>query len=261
MEQNASQHGLVSVVMPNYNGAEFIAESVRSVLAQTYTDWELIVVDDRSTDASFEVLAQFDDARIKVIVAEQNGGAARARNLAIQAAKGRWIAFLDSDDLWKPDKLARQLAFMTERNAVLSCTHYDVINAEGALVTTFEPSKDAYTYRDILGHCSIGCLTAMYDADALGKVEMPVAAVKNEDFACWLSILRQGHTAACLHVSLAAYRVHTGSVSSNKLRMIKWQWNVYRRVERLGFFRSCGYMVRWAISGLFKYRKKRKKKG
>lgn len=246
--------GLVSVIMPNYNGAKYIKETIESVLAQTYQNWELIIVDDCSTDNSVEIIESFDDKRIRLLHNEENSGAAISRNRAIDAANGRWIAFLDSDDLWIEDKLHSHIQFMLEMDTPLSFTDYIVIDSDEAVIKEFVPNQKVYDYKTILKHCYIGCSTAIYDAEKLGKVYMPPEADKREDFACWLSILRDGKTAECFHRSLTTYRIHTKSVSSNKLQMIKYQWKVYRKIEKLSFVKSMYYMMHWAIKGVLKYR-------
>lgn len=251
----AVDYGLVSIIMPNYNSEKYVEATVKSVLAQTYEKWELLLVDDCSQDDSLEIVRAFRDERIKILSTEKNGGAAAARNIAIEKAQGRWIAFLDSDDLWTPDKLEKQISYMAENQIAFSYSDYAVVNEEGERVYTFKPKLGKCNYRDILKHCHIGCLTAVYDTERLGKVYMPTDAPKREDLACWLSILKNGVEAHCLHETLAEYKVHTGSVSSNKLSMIRYQWQVYRRVEGIGLFSSLYYLVCWAINGFFKYRK------
>ena len=245
---------LVSIIMPSYNTARFIKETVDSVFAQTYKNFELIIVDDCSTDDTDDVVAPYlSDARVKYIKNEKNSGAAVSRNRALQEAAGKWIAFLDSDDLWHPEKLEKQLKFMSEKQCAFSFTHYYFDRgAEG--IREFSPEKDEYTYKDILKHCYIACPTVIYDVTALGKVYMPTDAIKREDFGCWLSILRRGVNAHCLHESLLTVKIHEGSVSYNKTKMIKYQWNVYRKVEKISFFATCYYMMHWAIKGFLKYR-------
>lgn len=247
-------YGLVSIIMPNYNSGEFIKETIDSVLAQTYTNWELIIVDDCSTDDSLAIVKRYADDRIRIIKNEENSGAAISRNRAIESAMGRWIAFLDSDDLWSSNKLSKHLKFMAETNTAFSFTHYLVLNSENQIINEFTPSKDEYAYVDILKHCSIGCSTVIYDSERLGKRYMPPEAVKREDFACWLQILKEKTRAVCFHELLTTYRIHNNSVSSNKFHMIKFQWNVYRRVEKLSFFKSLYYIAHWAIRGVLKYR-------
>ena len=246
--------GLVSIIMPNYNSAEYIGRAIESVLAQSYSNWELWFVDDCSTDNSLEIINRYDDPRICTIKNASNFGAAASRNKAIEKAKGRWIAFLDSDDLWDRDKLQSQLLFMDKTQTAFSFTAYKVINNNDEVIAQFFPKKDVYDYNTILKHCYIGCSTVMYDCKHLGKVYMPIEAVKREDFACWLKILKSGMNAACFHQFLTLYRVHNGSVSSNKLKMIKYQWNVYRNIEGLSITKTLYYMINWGINGLFKYK-------
>ena len=250
-----TDHGLVSVIMPNYNSAGFIKATVDSVVAQTYTNWELIIVDDCSTDHSPDMIRQLENDRIRFVESTSNGGAAAARNKAIELARGRWIAFLDSDDLWDENKLSNHLGFMVEKQVDFSFTHYTVLNDKDEEIAVFSPKKDAYGYRDILKHCSVGCSTVIYDSESLGKVYMPTEATKREDFACWLEILRTGKNAVCFHESLTKYRLHSNSVSSNKVKMIKYQWKVYRKVEKLSLFQTVYYMLHWAVLGFLKYRR------
>lgn len=247
-------YGLVSIIMPNYNSEKFLKSTVQSVLNQTYQNWELIIVDDCSTDNSLNVLALFCDDRIRIFKNYENLGAAKTRNKAIELSKGRWISFLDSDDLWQPEKLEKQLSFMIKNHIAFSCCDYDVINSSNEIKTTYSPTKNFYTYKDILKHNVIGCLTVVYDSYKLGKVYMPETATKREDFACWLSILKSGVNVYYFHESLAQYRIHSNSVSSNKLDMIKYQWSVYRKIEKLNFLISSYYLLCWAIKGLLKYK-------
>lgn len=249
-----TDYGLVSIVMPNYNSEKYLKATIESVLAQTYTNWELLFVDDCSTDNSLEIVRSYSDSRIKILQNEQNSGAAVSRNYALREAKGKWIAFLDSDDLWKPEKLERQLAYMQDNGISFSYTDYEVIDENNKIISTFKPSLDVCHYKDILKHNYIGCLTVIYDSEKLGKVFMPTNAPKREDLACWLSILRSGEKAYCLHECLAQYKVHANSVSSNKFKMMKYQWQVYRKVEGINVFKSLYYLSSWAIMGVLKYR-------
>ena len=252
--KDLEDYGLVSIVMPNYNSVKFIKETIDSVISQTYQNWELIIVDDCSSDNSLEIIKQYKDNRIRIQENKSNSGAAISRNNAIESAKGRWIAFLDSDDLWDSNKLLKHLQFMTQTKSSFSFTNYYVLNSNNELISKYAPSKDSYNYNDILKHCSIGCSTVIYDCEKLGKFFMPVDAIKREDFACWLKILKVIKNANCYHEFLTTYRVHTNSVSSNKFKMIKYQWNVYRKIEKISFFKSLYYMINWAIRGVFKYR-------
>ena len=246
--------GLVSIIMPNYNSAKYVRDTINSVLNQTYQNWELLFVDDCSTDESVEIVRSFGDERIRIFSMKKNGGAALARNKAIDEANGRWIAFLDSDDLWIPEKLETQISFMQSNNVAFSYTDYEVIDEYNNVMSVFKPRLDVCGYKDILKHNHIGCLTVIYDSVKIGKVPMPTDAIKREDLACWLKILKTGEKAHCLHECLAKYKVHSNSVSSNKFKMIKYQWMVYRKVEKINVFKSMYYLVCWAITGLFKYR-------
>ena len=245
---------LVSIIMPNYNSAKYVKATIESVLAQTYTNWELLFVDDCSTDNSLEIVRAFNDDRIRILQNEKNSGAAISRNYALREAKGRWIAFLDSDDLWEESKLTRHIAFMQKEDIAFSFTDYSVINDDNELITQFKPKKEIYDYKAILKHCAIGCSTVIYDKNQLDTVYMPENAIKREDFACWLTILRNGTKGVCLHDSLTKYRVHSNSVSSNKCKMIKYQWNVYRKLEKLNIFQALYYIANWGIRGLLKYK-------
>ncbi len=246
---------LVSIITPSYNTAKYIADTIRSVLSQTYQNWEMIIVDDCSTDDTDEVVATFlCDKRIRYLKNAQNSGAAVSRNYAIREARGKWIAFLDSDDLWLPDKLERQISFMNERVAAFSCTSYWVKKEGEKQLIEYSPKRDSYGYKDILKHCRIGCSTVIYDVDCLGKVYMPTNAPKREDFACWLEILKRGTDVLVYHDPLTTYLVHTYSVSSKKSKMIKYQWHVYRKIENLSWIKSIFYLTNWAIKGLLKYR-------
>ncbi len=252
--KKCKDYGLVSVIMPNYNGAKFIRQAVDSVLGQTYTNLELLVVDDCSTDSSLVILSEYKDERLRVIKNKVNSGAAISRNNAIKNARGRWIAFLDSDDKWHKDKLLKHIEFMCQNDLAFSFTNYLVVDENEKQTSIFCPSKDVYTYKEILKHCYVGCSTAVYDSNKTGKVYMPTNAPKREDFACWLQILKN-HNGVCFHKCLTTYRITSKSVSSNKLKMIKYQWRVYRKVEKIGFFKSIYYMMNWAVLGFFKYKK------
>ena len=248
-----ADYGLVSIIMPNYNCEKYLPETIQSVLDQTYQNWELIFVDDCSTDNSLEIIRSFNDDRICIFQNEKNSGAAISRNYALRQAKGRWMAFLDSDDLWAKDKLSEQLKFMKENEYAFSFTHFYFDRNDGNL-TEFSPKKDVYTYRDILKHNYMACPTVVYDASKIGKIDMPIEAEKREDFGCWLKILKRGVNAYCLHKCLLTVKIHEGSVSFNKARMIKYQWQVYRKVEKLNLLKSVYYMIHWAIKGFVKYR-------
>lgn len=242
---------LTSVIMPSHDSGTFIAGAIESVRAQTHEQWELLVSDDGSTDDTLEIVRGLaeKDSRIKLLASEGNQGSAAARNLAIDAARGRYIAFLDSDDLWKPDKLERQLAFMAERDIAFSFSSYDRIDEAGNFINT-RRVEDPVTYHDLLKSCVIGCLTAVYDTEKVGKMFMPDIR-KRQDFGLWLAILKKTDRAWPLSDSLALYRVRSNSISSNKLIASTYTWTVYRKLERLGLLRSAYYFSQYAWRGVF----------
>lgn len=238
---------LVSVVMPVYNSAATLGASIRSVLTQTHSDLELLVTDDKSSDDSMDLLTEFarQDERVLPESAPERGGAGRARNLAIQRARGDYIAFLDSDDMWLPEKLERQIEFAATVNTPLTFTSYYKVDADYAGESVdFVPNgrvvraREHVDYRAMLIQDHIGALTAMYDRAALGTRLMPEMP-KRQDYALWLSIMRDGIDARGLPEPLAVYRAHrAGSLSSNKLSLVPYNWSLYRKHERLSVLRS-----------------------
>lgn len=245
---------LVSVIMPSYNSENFIEQSIKSVQEQTYPYWELIIVDDCSQDNSAKIIKEIakQDSRIKFIKLKTNSGAAVARNTAIKIASGRYIAFLDSDDLWLKDKLNLQIEFMKKNGLSFTYGSYRLMdefnNDMGCFVT-----KGEITYNSMLKTCSVGCLTAIYDVSQLGKIYMPNAD-KREDYATWLKILKKIKvTKGCLE-PLAIYRRHRKSVSANKIKIAFYQWRFYRDIEKLSWFKSVYYFMNYMFYGLIKYK-------
>lgn len=222
--------GLVSIITPSYNCAGFIGETIASIQAQTYRNWELIITDDCSTDDSRQVIETFckQDSRIRLLSLEQNSGAGAARNNSIRAARGRFIAFCDSDDRWTPDKLERQLEFMTANGYGLTYTSYDTCSEHGR-INGYVECLPKLTFTKILRDNGIGCLTAIYDRQKIGLHMMP-SIRKRQDWCLWIDIIRKTGPAFGLQEPLALYRVRTGSISSNKLEMLRWNFNVYHKV-------------------------------
>lgn len=243
---------LISIITPSYNSASFITATVSSVISQTFKSWEMIIVDDCSSDNSIQVIQEFikRDPRIKLIKLTENSGAAVARNKAIEAAIGRFIAFLDSDDLWMPNKLEKQVQFMLDQDIAFSFSAYEKIDETGNVFGTVGVPKKT-GYHDLLKTCSIGCLTAMYDVEKLGKVYMPVNT-KREDFATWLAILKQVDYAYGMPDVLAQYRVYASQISAKKAKMAKETWRLYRDIEQLGVFKSAYYFAHYAVRGLLR---------
>lgn len=247
---------LVSIIMPNYNSASFIEKSIGSVLSQSYENWELILADDCSSDDSIKVIEALiaDDKRIKLIQLTENSGPAIARNCAIEEAKGRYIAFLDSDDLWTPDKLSRQLSFMQEHDVALSYTGYYRIEEESGEIIDQIKVPQKVNYGELLKQNIIGCLTAIYDTEKIGKVYMP-DILKRQDFGLWLKILKKIPYAYGLDEPLAYYRVRATSVSSNKMLASKYNWRLYRKVEKLPIHKAIYYFGWYTYKSILKYKK------
>lgn len=252
---------LVSIVMPSYNTAEYIAESIRSVQAQTYSDWELIIVDDCSSDDTDRVVEGFlSDERIRYFKNEKNSGAAISRNRALREAKGKWVAFLDSDDLWHPEKLERQISFMKENGYAFSYTNYLEINADGMKNGIMVTGPRRITKTGMFHYCWPGCLTVMYDAKTIGLVQI-ADIKKNNDYAMWLKVCKK---ADCylLDEELALYRRgRQGSISSHSIKkLIGWHYKLHKEAEACGTLLALFNTGRNLLFGFYKksrYVKKR----
>lgn len=244
---------LVSVIMPSYNTARYIVQSIESIIAQTYSNWELIIVDDCSTDNTDEVVKKYlGDERIKYFKNEKNSGAAVSRNKALMEAKGRWIAFLDSDDLWLPKKLEKQLNFMKCNDYHFSYTNYSEIDESGQKngVTVSGPRKISKS--GFYNYCWPGCLTVMYDADVVGLIQISDIK-KNNDYAMWLKVCKK---ADCylLNEELSLYRRgRKGSISNHETKkLIIWHYKLFREAENRGKIISVICTVRNLIFGVYK---------
>ena len=224
---------LVSIITPNYNCARFIAQTIESVLLQTYSQWEMLIVDDCSTDGSYEIALAYaaKDKRITVIRNEKNSGAAVSRNKALEIAQGEFIAFLDSDDLWMPDKLEKQIAFMRENNCDFSFTEYEHIDEENNRLHQIANVTKHLSYNKMLMHCWPGCLTVMYNQNVVGKV-FSEDIKKNNDHALFLCVLKKCHNAMGMKELLAKYRIRKGSISSKKSTIIKYYIQVIHDFEK-----------------------------
>lgn len=240
----------VSVVMPTYNCADYIAKSIDSVIAQTFGDWELLVMDDHSSDNTADVLAPYLEkyGNIHYHCSPKNVGASAMRNEGIMNSTGRYIAFLDSDDLWMPNKLEKQLEFMQKHDAAFSCTGYEYMDASGKrLMSAYIPQEKVDYKRCIRLSNPIGTLSAMFDTQKVGKIQAPPIKKRN-DFAMWLQILKKTDYCYGMPDILGYYRAgRSGSLSSNKVKLAKYHWELYHDVEKLGFFRSVHAMTCWAF--------------
>lgn len=245
---------MVSIITPSFKSERFISQTIETVLAQTYQDWELIIVDDVSPDNSNEIIDEYckKDIRIKLIKLQTNSGPAVARNKAINQAKGRYIAFLDADDLWKAEKLEKQIIFMQEKDCALCYSNYEIMSEQGVLKNKLIKPPLKLSYRDLLKTNYIGCLTAIYDTKKVGKIYMPLIS-KRQDYGLWLKILKKTDFAYCVEESLAIYRVMSTSVSSNKYKLLKYNYLLFRKHEGFSSLKSFYYLL-WNI--LFKILKK-----
>lgn len=245
---------LVSIVTPCFNASKFISIAIESVLSQTYSQWELIIVDDCSTDKSAEIINAYsqNDSRIRYFKTTNNTGSATLpRNIGIENAAGEYIAFLDSDDVWLPTKLEKQLRLAKETGAALVYSYYEKIDQKGVRDNRLIKSPSSVTYAQLLSGNVIGCLTAMYSVSKVGKFYFK--QVGHEDFALWLDILRNDKIAYSVPEVLALYRVGRKSLSSNKFEAFKWTWSIYRTVEQLSLLKSIYLFVQYALKAIIKY--------
>lgn len=244
---------LVSIISASYNTENFVGEMIESVVQQSFGDWELLVIDDASEDKTPSLVEAWKkrDSRIQLIQNTENLGAAQARNKGISAARGRFIAFLDSDDKWLPHKLHTQVQFMQTKGAAISYSDYLKINETGKVVGSFRAPAHA-DYGSLLRSNVIGCLTAMYDTSILGKRFMP-DILKRQDYALWLSILRDGHIAYGINEALGCYRLRSNSLSANKIQAARYQWKVYREVEKLPLLFSVRLFFQYGLKGFRKH--------
>lgn len=241
----------ISIVVPVYNAEKYIEKTIDMVRAQTFTDWELILVEDCSKDKSKAVLKrkveELQDSRIHVIYKEQNEGAAKARNTGIDAANGRYLAFLDADDIWMEDKLTKELAFMQEKEAVFVFTSYEFGDEEGNGTGKFVMVPETLTYKKALSRTVIFTSTTLFDLSILGKELVKMPNVPSEDSATWWQILKKGYIAHGYPEVTTIYRRPPKSLSSNKGKAIQRIWYLYRKVEKLSFFTSAVCFVGWAV--------------
>jgi len=245
---------LVSIVTPAYRASTFVGDAIRGAIGQTYPNWEMLIVDDCSPDdiASAVGAVASQDDRVQLILAPRNGGPALARNLALERAKGRYVAFCDADDYWLPAKLECQLSLMAQNDAPLSYTQYRRISEDGSQTGRLISVPDKLTYRQLLGNTGIATSSVILDRRVVGEVRM--SKTFYDDFVLWLQILRQGHTAWGLREDLLRYRVVEGSWSRKKSRSASMVWRTYRDIEHLSLPESCWYLANYALRAYRKYR-------
>jgi len=246
---------LVSIITPTFNSSSFILETLESVRVQCFTNYEHIIVDDASTDNTLYLINQFikkhNLSNIRLIRLPQNVGPAVSRNAAIKIASGRFIAFLDCDDLWKSSKLSIQINYMLSNKVPFTYSSFDIINEYGAFLKSVTVPK-SIDYNGLLKSQVIGCLTAVYDTSFFGKVYMPEIK-RRQDFALWLKLLKQVTRAHSLSPSLCCYRISSNSLSSNKFKAVFYTWLVYRRIEKLDFYRSIYFFSFYLFNSVKRY--------
>lgn len=244
---------LISIITPTYNCGKFIGETIESVLNQSYSAFEMVIVDDCSTDNTKNVVMKYahKDSRIKYYILEENSGAAVARTKAMELAVGKYMAFLDSDDVWTKDKLEKQLAFMTKGGYSFTCTSYEHIDENGILLGKTVKTKRKTDYNGVLLTCPVGNSTVMYNVEKLGKFSVPNVRKRNDD-ALWLQILKKEKYIYGMPNVLMKYRIRANSISSNKLALVKYHWILYRDIEHLSVFRSLFHIGFWGFLKVFK---------
>lgn len=239
---------LVSVITPTYNCADFIEETMKSVQEQTYQHWEMIIVDDCSTDDTRKIVERYieKDSRIKYLCLENNSGAAVARTVAMNLAKGKYMAFLDSDDIWISDKLECQIKWMREHDYAFSCTAYEQIDEIGNPLNRTIKTVPKTDYNRLLLDCPVGNSTVMYDVEKMGKFEVPNIRKRNDD-ALWLQMLKKEKYIWGMPDVLMKYRIRQNSISSNKFKVVKYHWILYREIEHLSVLRSVFHICWWGM--------------
>ncbi|MFW4406571.1 glycosyltransferase family 2 protein [Lactiplantibacillus paraplantarum] len=244
----------VSVILPVFNSQDFIQETIESVLDQSLKTFELIIINDASTDDTESIIQSYDDQRIVYEKLNKNSGVATARNVGIKIAHGKFIAFIDSDDCWNKDKLRCQVSFMNENNISFSYSNYSLVNVSGRVIKRINNLPKKSTYQSLLRTNSIPLLTVIIDRQLIKRYEF--LDMHHEDYATWLQILRKSDECAILHPHITAYyRIRENSVSSNKLKSLRWTWQIYRRSEHLSVVKSIYYLGCNAIYGLLKHQR------
>lgn len=248
-----NQKPLVSVIMPMYNSARYVAESIESVIAQTYSNWELMVIDDGSIDDSIKIVKEYSrrDDRIKLLFNDNHvGNPSAPRNYGIEKAQGEFIAFLDSDDVWLPEKLEEQLQLFKDKDTKVVFSYYKKIQADGTRRKGVVKSPDRVNYRQLLRGNVIGNLTGIYDTKRTGKHFF--MHLGHEDYVYWLHILRDGGYAVNTQKVHAFYRLTDNSISRNKFKVFKWDWHIFRHIEKLDFIEASYCFCCYAVKGLLK---------
>ncbi len=238
------EENLISIVVPVYNAERYVEEAIRSIFAQTFRDWELILVDDGSTDASPEILGKYEGGKVRVFRMGENRGQAAARNFGRAQARGRYLAYQDADDLWSSEKLEREFCFLKEKGCAFAFTGYEFAGEDGVRNGKVVHVPETIGYRQALKNTTISTITVMFDREKIPEslMEMP-SGVRGEDSATWWQILRAGYTAYGLDEPLSVYRRHAQSHSGNKLKAVWGTYKMYRECEKLSVPVSCWYFL------------------
>lgn len=243
---------LVSIIMPCYNMENFLEESILSVLKQSYKNYELIIVDNGSSDGTLDIIYKYLDENIILLEVNKNKGVVGSRNEGVRKAKGKYIAFLDSDDIWYPEKLSKQILFMEKNDLAISCTEYNIVCEQGKYLYKFKIKEDIIDYSKNLKFNHLGCSTVIYNVEKLGKVFFFKKAVYKEDYGLWQKIMKKGIGTHVYKEALVDYRLRRGSISSNKFKMAKEQWKYYIRIEKLNILKTGYYFTNYIIKNIFK---------
>lgn len=246
-------NNIVSIITPSFNSYPYLEQAINSVLNQTYPYWEMIIVDDCSTDDSYSIIKKYinQDQRIKYFKTEKpSGSPVIPRNIAIQKASGRFIAFLDSDDVWLPNKLKEQVCLFNSDDVAVVYSNYEKINEEGIRCNRTIIAPKEIDYKHLLKSNVIGNLTGIYDTQKVGKIYCQ--NIKHEDYVLWITILKKGYIAKNTNTITALYRVRKNSVSSNKLKILSWQWNILRDIEKLPLLKAFYFYLIYAVKAFQK---------
>lgn len=247
---------MVSVVVPVYHAEKYIEETMDCVCAQTYLNWEMLLVVDGPEDPTVEVIQKYlektGENRIRLFIQDKNQGAALARNRGVAEAKGRYIAYLDADDLWMPDKLEKEVNFVKQKDAAFAFTGYEFADENGKGTGKVVKVPEKLTYKEALKNTTIFTTTVMFDTEKIDKAMLKMPNMRSEDTALWWRILREGYTAYGLNENLVLYRRPAVSLSSNKIVAIKRIWNLYRQAEKLSIPYSCYNFCFWAVRAVIR---------
>lgn len=247
---------MVSVVVPVYHAEKYIEETMDCVCAQTHLNWEMLLVVDGPEDPTVEVIQKYlektGENRIRLFIQDKNQGAALARNRGVAEAKGRYIAYLDADDLWMPDKLEKEVNFMKQKDAAFAFTGYEFADENGKGTGKVVKVPEKLTYKEALKNTTIFTTTVMFDTEKIDKAMLKMPNMRSEDTALWWRILREGYTAYGLNENLVLYRRPAVSLSSNKIVAIKRIWNLYRQAEKLSIPYSCYNFCFWAVRAVIR---------